>query len=388
MTATTTAPIEELVTAGSPRVLLAPITITPCKPLTLSHLKGLLWTDVMYRATARLASVTYRYSHTTYHPTEQTAGFWEHLDRTLGDTDYSGMTEQEIGELYVAYRATGHRPDAASLHPYREAVEWSGWVHPATTRVLELWRAHYARLGMYDPGLTRHQPPGFSLDAMLDRLGHLGMCLDQRSYGGPVYLDATRFGLPLRTIVTADGRPNYLACALRELLPLAAEHDEVVLLYDHELDADYQLLQRALSACGPQVHRVTVGRVPIDGRVLSARHGDWRGNTAAELIDAASENHGPEALRLGVRLYFIATLGCGRQESYRPDLLHGCLNRAARLLSAGGPAEDPAEAADLAACVARHRRDHVYVDPYRLTTSLLARRRRGPVRSLLAGVFT
>lgn len=50
--------------AAHPRVLLAPITVTPSKPLTPSHLKGLLWTDVMYRATAQLAEVTYRYSPT------------------------------------------------------------------------------------------------------------------------------------------------------------------------------------------------------------------------------------------------------------------------------------------------------------------------------------
>jgi hypothetical protein len=58
------------------RVLLAPVTVTPTKPLTPSHLKGLLWTDVMYRATAAVADVTYRYSHTTYNQTEQTLGFW------------------------------------------------------------------------------------------------------------------------------------------------------------------------------------------------------------------------------------------------------------------------------------------------------------------------
>ncbi|MEU2225598.1 hypothetical protein [Streptomyces sp. NPDC018347] len=52
------------------RVLLAPITVTPSKPLTPSHLKGLLWTDVMHRATRPLAEVTHRCSHTTYHPTE------------------------------------------------------------------------------------------------------------------------------------------------------------------------------------------------------------------------------------------------------------------------------------------------------------------------------
>src|SRR5439155_21972953 len=115
-----------------------------------------------------------------------------------------------------------------------------------------------------------------------------GMCLDHRDLGGPIYLDLTSFGLPLRQIVTADGRANYLACALRELLPLAPDYDEVVLLYDRELDADYQLLARALAASGPEVRRVPIGRVPIDGRIRSTRHGGWHGHTAADLLAGAA----------------------------------------------------------------------------------------------------
>lgn len=375
MTVRTAAP------APRPRVLLAPVTVTPAKPLTPSHLKGLLWTDVMFRATRLLADVTYRSSHTTYDVCEQTAGFWEYLDRTLGDTDYSTCSEEDIGELYVRYRAAGDRAPFAACRPYVEATERQGWVHPASARVLELWQGHYARLGLHDPGLFEHQPPGLGLVSMIDRLSSLGMCLDLRRHGGPVYLDATRDGLPLRQIVAADGRPNYLACALRELLPLAPSYDEIVLLYDRDLEPDYLLLARVLEPLGAFVHRVSLGRVPIKGRIRSARHGDWRGHTAGALLDAAS-GLGSDALRLGMRLYFIATLGPGDKESFREDLLRRCLKRAERLLSGASGA------GDVGVTLSRHRREHCYVDPYRLTSSLLAARPRGPVRSLLSGVFT
>jgi hypothetical protein len=120
MTVPTLAPNPEGTAAawrGRRRVLLAPITVTPTKPLTPSHIKGLLWAEVMYKATRLLADVTYRYSHTTYHPTEQTLGCWEHLDRTVGDGDYSSLTEEQIGELYVGYRSTAWRAPAAALRP-------------------------------------------------------------------------------------------------------------------------------------------------------------------------------------------------------------------------------------------------------------------------------
>ncbi|NEB74586.1 hypothetical protein G3I40_04965 [Streptomyces sp. SID14478] len=368
--------------AGGRRVLLAPITVTPSKPLTPSHLKGLLWTDVMYRATLALADVTHHCSHTTYHPTEQTLGFWEYLDRTHGEMDYAGLTEERIGELYIAFRAAERAP-APAMRPYAEAAE-RGWVHPASARVLRLWSAHYAALGLHDPGLLRHQPPGLDLDRALDRLTGLGMCLDHRAVGGPVYLDLTRFGLPLRQLVTADGRPNYLACALRDLLPLAPEYDEVVLLYDAELDADHQQLARVLTAVGPRVRRVSLGRVPIDGTIRSARHGGWAGLHAGELVRAAHEQYEPAAVRLGMRLYFIAVLGPGQQQSFRADLLRQNFGRAARLLDSASPTSP----LSLAQSLARHRKDHLYVDPYRLTSGLLGKRRAAPAAELLSAVFS
>jgi hypothetical protein len=382
VTALTHAPATAGPAPTGGRVLLAPITITPSKPLTPSHLKGLLWTDVMYRATRGVADVTFRYSPTTYHPTEQTLAFWEYLDRTRGDTDYDGLTEERIGELYVAFRAEARPAPAEALQPYAVAAE-RGWVHPAGARVLRLWAGHYAALGMHDPGLTRHQPPGLDLDGMIERLGALGMCLDQRGTGGPVYLDATRYGLPLRQIVTAAGRPNYLACALRELLPIAPDHDEVVLLYDTELDPDYQQLERVLAALGPAVRRVPVGRVPIDGRIRSARHGGWQDHHAGALLTEALAAYPPPVVRLGMRLYFIALLGPGQQQSFRADLLRQSMSRAERLLAAAGTGDPDT----LPARLGRHRRDHRYVDPYRLTSSLLGRRGPAPAADLLAAVY-
>jgi hypothetical protein len=364
------------------RILVAPVTVTPTKPLTPSHLKGLLWTDVLVRATSAVADVTYLGSHTTYHPCGQTVGFWEFLDRTAGDVDFSGCSDEDIGEFYVRYRQAGGVAPAEACRPYLDAIEADGWVHPASARILEVWQEQYRRLGLTDPGLTRYEPPGLSLEDLIGRLTEAELCVDLRPYGGPVHLDATRYGIPLRRIVAADGRPNYLACALRQLLPLAGGHDETVLLCDTELEADYILLQRVLEHLGTTVRRITLGRVPVDGKVAPAGRGGWHQHTAAALL-GATDGYSEDVLRLGMRLYFIAGLGPGTGASFSFALVHRALHRAGQLLATSR--SDPG--AELAALVGRHRGHHAYVDPYRLTSGLLARHRDRPVRELIEGVF-
>ncbi|WP_034261034.1 hypothetical protein [Actinospica robiniae] len=367
------------------RVLIAPVTVSPTKALTPSHIKGLLWVDVMRRATALVAEVDYHYSITTSSTTRQTLGFWEYLDRTFGDLDYAAYGEEQLGELYIRYQAEPGRVPFAALKPYLRAVEESGWVHPASARLLRLWTGYYAQLGMHDPGLTRIQPPGIDLPELLDTLAGQYLCLDGRNHGGPVYLDGTRYGLPLRQIVSPEGQPNYLAGTLRELVPSAARYEEIVLVHDRELTEDYVLLQRVLGALGANAVRVSLDRVPIDGVVKASRHGGWQGHTLPAML-AACDGSGAEALKLGMRMHFIAVLGKGSSESFRAEVLRRTVDRAGRLLAATEYDAAPS-GAELAKYVGRYTGAKQHVDPYRLTAEMLTRHRNPPVRDLIEQVY-
>ncbi|MEU1021878.1 hypothetical protein ABZ366_07220 [Streptomyces sp. NPDC005904] len=369
------------------RVLIAPVPIAPTKPLTLSHVKGLLWSDVLHRATALLYPTDHLYSWTVGVDNAQTHGFWAHLEATRPGQDFTAFDEEKIGELYVDYQR-GRASDPARPGP----VDATGTLHPASARVLDLWTDRYRELGIADPGLRVPTVPPMTVDALVELLSRHGLCLDHRPWNGPAYLDGTARGLPLRRLVGADGRGNYLAGVLRELVPLIGAYDDFVLPCDTGSLPDYVLVRHVLRVLGARVTVLGVGRVRTGGTATgpprSSRHGGWQGRTAAALAERFLDRVGPRVHRLGTRLYFIALLGRGDREPYRPDLLGRCMARAARLLAEedGGPGAPTAPEA-LAPLLRRHARPHPYVDPYRLTTALLTRDRTPAHRTLLEKVY-
>ncbi|MEO3809880.1 hypothetical protein ABGB17_12845 [Sphaerisporangium sp. B11E5] len=377
--------------AKSSSTLLAPVTVTPTKPLTPSHVKFLLWMDVLQRATACLGEVTCLYSHRTFALTQQVLGFWEYLDRVMPGTAYHGMTEEEIGALYVRSHASPSTATAETLRPYAERVERDGWFHPATRRLLDLWEEQYRVIGLLDPELGRHQAGRLAQEDVVARLLDAGIGLDLRPWGGPFYLDLSAYGLPLRQVVDAQGRPNFLMCALRELLLVAGRYDHVVLASDAELAPDYRLLARTLECFGMRASRLAVTRVPIGGVSRSTRHGGWEGCTLGALIDRFVPEHGVPAFRLGLRLYLVAGLGKGAGQSFDPEHLRRQINRAARMLDQAGQPGQPGPAGpspELRVFLRGLAGADGYVDPYRLTSSLLSRHRPVPLRDLLGTVYT
>ncbi|MFF3349407.1 hypothetical protein [Streptomyces sp. NPDC002779] len=364
-------------------LVVAPVTITPTKPLTPTHVKGLLWTDLLVKASSRLTPVRLVWNNRTATVTAQSTAFWRHLDLTEPDTDWSAETALAIGERYVRYHAGRPRTDPRTLDAYLSRADDTGWVHPAGRRMLDLWRAELDLLGVADPGLALDRPLGIPASAALGLLADRGLLLDHRPYGGPVHLDGTRWGLPLRRLVGADGHPNYLLPILRELIPMIRPDRTFLLICDDDLTADYVLLHRVLTEFGARVARLSLSRVPIAGTTRSSRYGGWSGATLGEL-SAAAGSADRAAYRLGMRLYFTGTLQRGSAQPFRMPLLRRCVGRAARLLDAA--ADRGAAPADrtLDEALARLRTRPGYVDPYRLTASLLGGRVIPPTPQLRA----
>ena len=362
-------------------LMLAPVTITPTKPLTPTHVKGLLWLDVMYRSTRQVVRTDLMWNPRAAHLTTQSTAFWAFLDRHLPGTRWEELSEQELGEIYVRSH-TETRPTVAELLPYLRRVDEEGWIHPASIRLLQLWRRQLALLNVEDPGLLRDRPLTMSADEAVALLADQDLLIDHRRFGGPVYVDGPRWGLPLRQLAGPDGLVNYLLPILRDLLPHAARGDRILLVHDAELTQDYVLLDRILTVAGGEVTRLSLGRVPIDGVIVSSRHGGWQGATLERLSATCLEQVDLPTYRLGMRLYFVGALKRSSPQSFDPELLRRSLQRAAKVIDRVGADGDPCD---------DFLRDLLgkpgYVDPYRLTTSLTARHRTVPVADLLNRVY-
>src|SRR5690242_4119475 len=160
------------------RLIVAPATITPTKPLTPTHVKGLLWTDVLVKATTQIGDTRLVWNPRLANLTAQTTAFWNHLDRIEPATDWAGETEAAIGERYVRFHQAKPVVQPRDLDPYFDRIERTGWMHPAARRMLELWRAQFDLLHVPDPGLTDTRPLVWSAETTLDALTERQVVID------------------------------------------------------------------------------------------------------------------------------------------------------------------------------------------------------------------
>ena len=371
------------------KLLLAPVLVTATKPLTPTHIKGLVWLDLFYKWTSYVHDVVYLSNRLSDDTTSQTLAFWQFLDeRGLpGSGDYSDKDDLWIAEQYLRFHGARFAASPEAIHAQRARAEGERYMHGISRRLVEIWQAQYRQLGVRDPGLLQWQPFGIDEPAVLDAVARLGCSLDVRSLHGGVYLDFTDAGVPLRQIVDERGMSNYLVQTLRELLPLATRFDRIVLAFDGNARHDFHLVERVLALAGGNVSAVSMSRVPLDGIVGSSRLGGWAECTCTKILERYRTSHEIGAVRLGLRLYFVLRLGQEGRESFSYEHLTREIDRAEGLLGklrAFG-AEDDVSHEDMRAFLAPlARRDEPGVSPNRLLRTVVEQAARSlPARTVL-----
>lgn len=339
--------------------LYAPVGITPTKPLTPSHLKGLLFFDCIRRLESLLGTGVVWHNRRPWDISLQTLRFWAYLDATAPGQDYTLLSEADIGLRYMQCFQSDTVPQQPVLERYIQRIESEGYVHPSSVRVLDLWRGVFDVLGLDGAALVCSEPFLESQQGVLDRLAGLGLLLDQRSCGGAVFLDLTDQGQALRSLVSEQGLPNYLMAILRDIWARAADHTEICLYHDIGVERDYVLLERLLQLSGVSTRRIAFNRVAVEGKVLSARQGGWQYFTAADILQRVAGGYSAPEIRLGFLLYFLFDDGIRRPKNYSDAGLAQALLRAREILCSV-PEGGSCEKSVLAAAVRTRQGVNVY----------------------------
>lgn len=365
---------------------------TATKPLSPSHIKGMLWFDLLARATQLVAPVTVRANRVTCDITVQNLGFWSYLDRHVGADPalYADKDDLWIGCHYLRYHAASEKADASTLERLRRRVEDDSWMHPASRRVLALWAEQCRILGIDgERALGTWTPLPLTVTDCVAALEELGVLLDVRHIGGCAYLDFTADGVFLRQTIDEHGTPNYLVHVLRELLPAVHAGEPIVLGFDSESSPDFEIVARVLRRAGAEVHTVAIDRIHLPGVQGTSRAGGWQPYVLPTLIDRLVPRYGVDPFRLGMRMYFVMQVGRRSRQAvtFDADALEKFVRKAARLVEALTDEEHEIAAMQAWLCGLWNRvadRHRVFADPARLLPVVLAQANRSSTARAVA----
>ncbi len=354
-------------------ITIAPVSITPTKPLVPSHYKSLIWLDVLIKCLSEVHDVTLLNNRVLSFLNLQTMNFWHYLDHVLPEASYTDKPELWIGKHYVASnsRLVGEGMPEDGFDQYKAKIERDGWMHPSASRLFDIWTGNCAQLNISASLIAKDRPLDLTTDALLTILADMNCILDLREIGGEVYIDFTDEGIPLRKLVDVTGTENYFAGILRSLVPVAEHTDSIYLLCDEQLSADYWILVKILTRLGVHATRVTLGRVPLDGQVQSSRHGGWEQYLFDGFAEPLLQSFPQRAFSLGMRFYFVCVLGQSEGISFSVDRLKVCVQKAERLLDILPP---PVSVPELSSFIASKMRPGYLLNPYLMVSELYGKK--------------
>ena len=315
-----------------------PVGITPTKPLTPTHVRGLLHLDGLVRLHRRLGPARVAHNRRLWDLSQQTLQFWHWLDTHHAGTDFQGLSDDQVGHLYLQCAKSGHKVPSDELLALWRRTHDEGHVHPASQALLKHWLPQLDHIGVDAGTLLAEHTPAATEGELLDTLASLGLLIDQRGVGGGVYVDMTFHGFGLRQIVSEDGVPNYMHGLLREAIHLPRQGAARMNLFcDGSVERDFMLIQRVLEGLGSRVTRISFPRVLMDGQPLSYRQ-DGGFYTLSSMLERDAGRHTRREMRLALRLLFLQMHGIKRAFDFRWDALDRACALARRVIEQIGDA--------------------------------------------------
>lgn len=319
-----------------------PVGITPTKPLTPTHVRGLLHLDGLVRLHRRIAPVTIAHNRRLWDLSQQTLVFWDWLDKHHQGADFTDVSDDQVGHLYVQCAKSGYKAPAADLRAQWRRTHDQGYVHPASQALLRTWLPQLDHIGVDASILLQSHRPTTNEGELLDTLASQGVLIDQREVGGGTYVDLSQQGAGLRQLISEEGVPNYLHGLLREAIALAHQRVHVALFCDTSVERDFLLVERILKGLGRRVTRVAFPRVLVNGLPLSYRQ-DGGFYTLSSMLARDAGRHTQRETRLALRLLFLQMHGIKRAFDFswdRLDRAYALARRTIAQLEGSRPLDD------------------------------------------------
>lgn len=350
-------------------LLIASSCIEATRPLTLSSLKMVLWSDLLYRATSLVRPTVYLLNRRLADCRCETARFWNYLDARHPGTEFGTLSEADLRRLYHEFREARWAIDSATYGEHQRRITERGFVHPASERLIRIWKEQYGSLHVYDPGLERSVPLGKNRERTLAELRKLGCITCDGCRAGVPTLDLSAVGLPTRRLSDGSSADDALLFLLRGLLSVVGRFEQVVLVAPESAPADSLLVQGVLARSGVSTARVALQRVLASGRDANPTPEDELDCELTRALRQLGARFGARTVRLGMRLYFIGTLGRDSTGAFDLGEVETAMSRARQILS---ETHDVVTVEALRALLQQYVTDGGYVDPYRLAARMMA----------------
>ncbi|MCB1197415.1 MAG: hypothetical protein KDK51_03510 [Deltaproteobacteria bacterium] len=270
---------------------------TPIKPMSALWIRTLVQYDVSLRLMRYQGFKVdpYRYIDDS---SMQVARLVDYLDHKSSTNDRSGLA---LGASYIKACQQSisekNRQTKLSIESRKKSVKY------LLQRHIQSQQRQFGLLGFDYGSIIWESDLLSSIPETFKHLESKHLLLDYRSQHGPLLLDQTQYGYGL-TVLDGEGGKSFFAKYIHFVRWLAQKYTVITIQALVEDQHPTSLLKSYLKNTTYNVHWMYCARIQMNGKSISSRKGGWEQYTLEKIIFACKEFH-PDAMRIGIRLYFL-----------------------------------------------------------------------------------
>jgi hypothetical protein len=286
-----------------------PIHIAPVKPLNPNHVRHLIYTDLMYKLNSFVfGNTTYLYNFKDMELTTKVITLHYFLKTKYGSKikNFKDKDDLWVGLNYMEMTKDDFKVSDKQIVSMRKKIYKNTGTINFSQNVIRTWISQHTELGLMDPGFNKTNNKDMSPAATLKKLSKKGVVLNTSKLGGPIYFDLTDKGQFLKTLSGSNILTyNYIFKIIMTIFGNCKKEDLIVFVFDDEQYGDFILIKHILNEFGYKVFFSVTSRIGLEGKINSSRFGGWEKYTLSIILERYKKDYSPEAVRLGLKLYFM-----------------------------------------------------------------------------------